>query len=279
MDKNNLLVASVLIIQAVLYGAGNYSHTKSFAALMGNENHVDAFISQDFLSVFFSHDSSFRTPSPLVPLDQTTSKYEQNMNEFAAGFAEVYQKHFSNKAGNYIMWLLVKLLANGEESWRVPSMVLLAHLMPIIFQGAKGWAIPDFAHLSHMARECMLDSNTVFSKAAETVMEFLQSHLNVTQLDSRDIAFIFVFMKPIQGYHGAVKAKAVDSETFIGAVIKERELARAEMLRRMWTQAFHLESDPNVNMEHYSALMAMTQYADDKPRTMLSSAAIIPQQM
>ncbi|KAL0479194.1 hypothetical protein AKO1_009582 [Acrasis kona] len=175
------------------------------------------------------------------------------VESFCDTFAQIYGNRFGNRHGNYVMWLLCKLMTCCE-SYRIPAIIMLSRMLPVLYQGNTGWSIADFAQLSSIVRECMVDSNAAFANAAVQIMHFLQS--NLSGLDDKQIHTIFVFMRPLQGYD-SIKAKQLDHDTFIGAVAKERDLARGEMLRRMWVQMYDLKADPTNNPVQYEMLLRM----------------------
>jgi hypothetical protein len=103
----------------------------------------------------------------------------------------------------------------------------------------------------------MHESNELWKKSAESGMEHLITNIKVRTVQER--RGVINFMKPIHGFEKSVKSKQLGGpEMFIGSVNSEKEISRAEIMKRLWNQAFGLSIDSKnqTESEAFSKMLA-----------------------
>src|SRR5690606_38953294 len=101
--------------------------------------------------------------------------------------------------------------------------------------------------------------NELWNKSAESGMEHLITNIKVSRVQDRRA--VINFMKPIGGFKKSVKSSQLGGpEMFIGSVNSEKEISRAEIMKRLWNQAFGLATDPQKNQTESEAFSKMLAY-------------------
>ncbi|KAL9657372.1 hypothetical protein ABK040_014361 [Willaertia magna] len=278
---DNMLIATSLIIQAVLYSIGDFSK-KSLQNKLFEQN-ADKL--GGFKTCFDTFEQAFaKIKSKLVTNEENVSElteFNNALTSMAESFANEYKTVFANKDGNYVMWLLAMLLKNGNMKWSLGVITLLKKLLPVIFTPGE-WSLQEIIQLSSIIRECIPDSKTIshsknplFSSSAKDINEFLAYHAHEKQdkYTRKEANMVFEFLSSIKGFTTSVRAKKpADADLFIGTTKEEKEIARTEMLCRMWYQVFNLQIDSATNEEEAKLLNELLAF--QSPSSITESSTI-----
>ena len=279
---DNMLVATTLIIQAILYLSGDFSKKQLLGKLC--EKHT---ILQEFETAFSTFEQAFtKVQSTLITNEENVSEiieHNKAYNEFVVSFSKAYQKVFGNKNGGYVMWLLVMLPKNANIKWSMGSILLLSKLLPVVFQ-AGVWTVEELVQLSLVIRECVPENKTysyfrnqIFHNAAKDILEFVGFHAHDKQekFTNKEAKEIFPFLYPVRGFLTSVRARNTnDTEAFVGSNRTEREIARSEIICRMWYQTFGLQIDSSVNSEESNLLGTIIDYKSQSVADAPSSPSV-----
>eukprot|EP01080_Neovahlkampfia_damariscottae_P011378 gene11378-4545_t len=239
LPKNNSLIATNLLIHSIFISSGETPKTT---------------ILEGLFSIF---------DETLYPFKELLDKYmalnvfeSTSLESFSTEFSILYKSIFGNRGGHYITFMLISLLKNGRSTWQTPALVFLSKLLPTTFSDT--WEPQEYQDLAHVFRECMLDSDDTFTKAAENGTEFLLE--NVVCKTQEQLVNTFDYFTPIYGYESSVKGYGYDNkEIFIGATFNQRENSRQELLARFWNY-FGLQISEEKDMTEGKEFQKMINY-------------------
>ncbi|KAG2388629.1 hypothetical protein C9374_000068 [Naegleria lovaniensis] len=267
---SNMLVATTLLIQAVLFLSGDFSKKPQLNKLFekyGNEL-------TEFKTAFTTYEQAFnQVQSTLVTNEELVCdmvEHNKATTQFSQHFSTAFQKVFSNKNGNFVAWALISLPKNANiNNWALASILLLSKLLPVIFQPGL-WSIAEMTNISKVVMECMPDNraishfkNSLFQSCARDIMEFISFHAHEKQqvYTKKEAETVFPFLNPTRGFMKAVRSeRPSDKEAFVGTNELERNIARTEIICRMWYQSFSLQIDPNVNKDEATLLNTIIDF-------------------
>jgi len=246
LPTNNILIAANLIIHAILLTSGDTKVSKVLALiddvckvqrsqpLDRNSSRQSLFLSQKELrkSTPEGEAAEQHQKMKLLKFKEAFQKYQDHFSsDFVDHFVQCYRSCFGKYEGYFVSRMLTVLLKNGKALWQTPTLMLFSKLLPVIFDG-RSWKPEYVESLSSLFRECTFDEDEEFCKAAESCYFFL------LEMDNLDQSFLKKTV--IRGFETAVKGITYDVHLFIGATPKEREFARTEMMKRLWTDVFLL---------------------------------------
>ncbi|KAF0977931.1 hypothetical protein FDP41_003253 [Naegleria fowleri] len=267
---SNMLVATTLLIQAVLFLSGDFSKKQHLNKLFDKYANELA----EFKTTFTTYEQEFRkVQSSLVTNEELVCDmvdHNKATTQFAQNFSSAFQKVFFNKNGNFVAWALISLPKNASiNNWAFASLLLLSKLLPVIFQPGF-WSIAEMSNISKVVMECMPDGkcnllfkNPLFQSASRDIMEFISFHAHEKQqvYTKKEAEIVFPFLNPTHGFEKAVRSVGPsDNEAFVGTNELEKNIARTEIICRMWYQSFSLQIDPNANKDEAELLNTIIDF-------------------
>jgi tetratricopeptide (TPR) repeat protein len=209
IPESSLLTAN-LLIGCVLYTCGE--------------------LKGDKLAQISQEDDYFAT---LAEMNEPLKPHE--VKTFVDEFCSIFKKYFKGH-GNVYCNMLLQLLQNGKIAWQNTSLLLLAELLPLLWD--ENWTKDENMALITVLKECMHDQDEIFAEAAEKGMQFM-----MTALKCHYDMFNFL-TKGILGYETTVKGRTWENrDIFVGINGIQQDVARREILVRIWTILFKKEDN------------------------------------
>jgi hypothetical protein len=251
MDMNNMLFATLSIVQFMSFCSGDFSKKVQFFDLLSNMESKDSSKMRPFVTMYEKYLHKFAMVRLSSMIDQSTETYRYNVESFTSDFATVYSELFNDKNGHAVMQLLVQdVLASCHKGWKPICLCLFSKLLPTIY--SRSWTTIEVSDIGNKMKECMASDRELEATSARNALYFMQSHMNQEHEFWQDAQAnsMFAYLSPIRGYEHSLRLEVTANTTsdpvlFIGSTQDNINQSRKYLLKAIWIACFGLSAELN----------------------------------